>query len=128
MTRGQEGFGKISGLVFLVLLACLLYLGAKFIPVYMDHYQFQGEVTKIAVASGRQSLDKSPETIRREVIARAEQWGITLQPEDVEVNKKGPKVDISLHYKRVVELPGHPVELLFEVEAGDIVIRKLNRE
>jgi len=44
------------------------------------------------------------------------------------VNKKGPKVDISLQYRRVVELPGHPVELLFEVEAGDIVVRKLNRE
>ena len=99
MTRGQEGFGKLSGLVFLVLLACLLYLGAKFIPVYLDHYHFQGEVSKIAVASGRQSLDKTPDSIRREVLAKAEQFGIRLQPEDVEVNKSGPKVDILLHYK-----------------------------
>ena len=128
MIRTQGGSSKLFTLFTLALLGCAVYVGGKFLPVYLDHYQFQSEVSKIAHASGRQTLDKSVDNIRREVAAMAQELGIILDPEDVEVRKSGHKVDISLQYKRVVELPRYPVELRFEVEGGDKVIRKLNKE
>src|SRR5262249_34899591 len=102
-------------------LAVIIYLCVKFIPPYVNNYQFQSGIESIARFSAY-AQNKTAEDIKGDVIAKAREGDVLLPPDGVEVEKTGTTVNIDVKYVVVVDLPGKPVEMRFNPTAGNKMI------
>ncbi|MCI0421570.1 MAG: DUF4845 domain-containing protein, partial [Acidobacteria bacterium] len=111
----ESGKGTLGCLFSLLIVVALGYLGYKFIPHYMNHFQLKDALNEIAVyrAAGT-GAGGGKKTIQEEVLAKAKELGIPLQREDIKVRQEGEKVYITVKYTVPVELPNHVYDLNFE--------------
>lgn len=66
--HNQHGLSLLGFIFVLVLVLFFTYIGIKLVPIYLNHMSVMSEVK--AVASEPGSADKSPNTIRRELLRR----------------------------------------------------------
>lgn len=99
----------------LFVIVALGYLGYKFIPHYMSHYELKDALNEIAVyrAVGT-SRGSEQKTIEEEVIAKAKELGISLKRDDIKVRQEDEKVYITVKYTVPVDLPNQVYNLDFE--------------
>jgi hypothetical protein len=111
----ELGRGNLGCLFGLLLVGGLGYLGYKFIPPYVDHFQLKDAMTEIAVynAVGAGS-SRGPTTVQEAVLQKAKELEIPLKKEDIKVRHEGDKIFISVKYVIPVELPGRIYDLKFE--------------
>lgn len=109
----SSGKGNLGCLFSLLVIVALGYLGYKFIPHYMAHYQLKDAINEIAIyrAAGAGSEKR---TIQEEVLAKAKELGIQLEREDIKVRQVEEKVYITVSYSVPVNLPNHVYRLDFE--------------
>jgi hypothetical protein len=112
---GSSGKGSLGCLFSLLVIVALGYLGYKFIPHYVSHFQLKDAIEEIAVyrAAGTRA-DSQNQTIQEEVIAKAKELGIQLKRGDVEVRQESEKVYITVKYTVPVDLPNQIYKLDFE--------------
>ena len=110
-----HGKGNLGCLFSLLVIVALGYLGYKFLPHYVSHYQLKDALTEIAVyrAAGIRA-DSEKRTIQEEVIAKAKELGISLKREDIKVRQEEEKIYISVRYTVPVDLPNQIYNLNFE--------------
>ena len=82
------------------------------VPHYFHNYQFQDELEKLARQSNY-TYNKQDADIQRDVITKAQEYEIALQPEQVKVSHQGTDLTIETEYTVHVELPLYPFELKF---------------
>jgi uncharacterized protein HemX len=114
----SSGKGSLGCLFSLLIVVALGYLGYKFVPHYVSHFQLKDALNEIAVyrATGiRGSSEK--QTIQEEVIAKAKELGIQLKREDIKVRQEEEKVYITVKYTVPVDLPNQVYDLRFEFTA-----------
>src|SRR5580765_8158327 len=86
----SSGKGKVGCLFGLLIVAAMGYLGYKFLPHYMSHFELKDALNEIAVyRAARGGSEK--QTIQEEVIAKAKELGIRLKREDVKVRQEEEK-------------------------------------
>lgn len=109
----QQGKGCLGCVFSLLVLAGLGYLGYKFLPPYVNHFQLKDAMNEIAVrhAAGRGSGSKA---IQDSVLAKAKELQIPLRREDIRVRTEEERVFITVKYVVPVELPGRVYDLKFE--------------
>src|SRR5580765_6045847 len=99
----SSGKGKVGCLFGLLIVAAMGYLGYKFLPHYMSHFELKDALNEIAVyRAARGGSEK--QTIQEEVIAKAKELGIRLKREDVKVRQEEEKVYITVKYTVPVDL------------------------
>ncbi len=121
METRERGLGHFMAILWLLILAALIYLAAKLLPPYIDNYQLQDDLTTIARYSSY-APNKTEDDIRNEVIGKGREHDVLLKPENVTVEKTGTTVNIDVHYMVHVDLPAHPVDLSFNPSAGNKII------
>jgi hypothetical protein len=100
----------IAGIAVLgSLIAVLLALS----PVYLDNYRLNRYVHELAASSGAPD-----ETLRAEIVARAQQLDLPLQPGDVHVTHDGGKLHIDTKYVVKRDLALYSVDLHFHPQAA----------
>ena len=111
----SAGKGNLGCLFGLFIVAAMGYLGYKFLPHYMSHFELKDALNEIAVyrAAGTK-LGSEQQTIQEEVIAKAKELGIQLKREDVKVRQEEQKVYITVKYTVPVDLPNQVYSLNFE--------------
>ena len=112
---GSSGKGNLGCLFSLLILVVLGYLGYKFVPHYMSHFELKDALNEIAVyrvARGGSGSEK--QTIQEEVIAKAKGLGIQLKREDIKVRQEEEKIYITVKYTVPVDLPNQVYNLDFE--------------
>ena len=82
------------------------------IPHYFHNYQFQDELEKLARQSNY-TYNKPDADIQRDVITKAQEYEIALQPEQVKISHQGSDLMIETEYTIRVELPFYPFDLKF---------------
>lgn len=99
----------------LFVIVALGYLGYKFIPHYMSHYELKDALNEIAVfrVAGT-SRGSEQKTIEEEVIAKAKELGISLKRDDIKVRQEDEKIYITVKYTVPVDLPNQVYNLDFE--------------
>jgi len=109
----QQGKGCLGCVFSLLVLAGLGYLGYKFLPPYVNHFQLKDAMNEIAVrhAAGRGGGSKA---IQDSVLAKAKELQIPLRREDIRVRTEEERVFITVKYVVPVELPGRVYDLKFE--------------
>ncbi len=82
------------------------------VPHYFHNYQFQDELEKLARQSNY-TYNKPDADIQNDVIVKAQEFEITLQPEQVKVGHQGSDLTIETQYTVHVPLPLYPFDLKF---------------
>lgn len=109
----SEGFIGLKGLVTLLILAGVVYVGAKLAPPYWNYLAMQDPVKEAALAVSRRGTEAQ---IRTELIARARATGVTLEEEDVEFLQRGNFAVVRVQWDVPLELPLYRRVLHFRVE------------
>jgi hypothetical protein len=110
----SSGKGNLGCLFTLLVIVALGYVGYKFIPHYMSHFELKDALNEIAVYRAAGARTGSEKTIQQEVMAKAKELEIPLKREDIKVKMEGEKVYITVTYTVPVELPKMVYTLNFE--------------
>jgi len=110
---------SLRKLFYLLVLVAVVFAGVQYGRAYLTRYQFEDSVrqtVKYAAASR-----KGPETIRREVLEKAEELGIDIGPKDVHITQRGPAFTLELEYDWTVDLKVYQHVLTFPIsETGEM--------
>jgi len=108
MTKLRSIFG------FILIVAVVFGLWRVLPPIYAN-FQFQEWLTdESRNASYKQMTNRE---LQAEVQAKAEQLGIALQPENLDVQKNAGSVNIKAEYEVTVDLLVYDLKLKFSPEA-----------
>jgi hypothetical protein len=111
----QRGEGRLKAIVVLAILAGMIYVGVKVIPILINNYEFQDalESTARLATVNRQSA----EDIRAAVLKEAQTEEIPIAVEDIHVKDEGGHVEISADYSVTVDLRVYQWTLNFHPNA-----------
>ncbi len=105
--------GKITfkALLSLAFLAALVFCAFKIIPVYVDDLQLDDYIQN--QTPFWQTQHASEEVIRKTIIAKAQDLGLTLVADDMKVETTANKVAVTLDYHVPVDLKVYTLQLHF---------------
>lgn len=99
---GERGAGHLKVVVWLAVLACLIFVGIKTAPVLFDEFEFQDAVQS-AARMGSVSVGTATD-IRDGLVNKAQELNIPIKPEDIQVAKGPGTVSIEAPYSVTVDL------------------------
>ena len=111
----RHGQGKIGCIIRLLVLLAVVGIAAKLIPVKIrsaELYDFMEEQAQRATRS-------TPEAVKKNVLARAKDLGLPVEPKDVTVQRRGGRVVITARYTIPIEFPGYT----YVIEVNHVVDR-----
>jgi predicted amino acid dehydrogenase len=110
--RSQRGFISISGILSLVILLLIIFVGVKIVPPYISNYQLQNSIQNIALIASYSPITE--DEIHRNVLSQADSCGIDLQPNQVMVKKGRGTVVIVVNYTVTVDFIVRKMDIHFE--------------
>jgi hypothetical protein len=114
---GQRGEGKLKAIIWLAILASMLYVGIMVVPLLVNEYEFQDAMTSTArfASANRQTADD----IRASLVKEAKSEDIPIKPEDIKVEAQAGNVQISAPYSVTVDLHIYQWTLNFNPSASN---------
>jgi hypothetical protein len=107
----------VGGILTILVVAALIFAAYKLMPPYVNNYQLQDTVETIAREATYTKMTEAD--IRQQVINKASDLGVELDPSQVYVERSGPSVNISTEYMITVDLLVRQVDLQFAPSAGN---------
>jgi hypothetical protein len=98
--------GKIKKLVSLLIFLAAVYMGWTLVPIYLASYQFQDALVTIAKFADTGIVPRTDDQLREDVMKKAKELDVPLNPEAIKIIRGGPVVQISADYTVVVDLIG----------------------
>jgi hypothetical protein len=113
--RSQRGGGRLKAIIGIGVLASMIYVGAKVVPVLVNNYQFQDAIESTArfASVNRQG----PDDIRTAVFKEAQNEDIPIAAEDIHVKGEGGHVEINADYTVTLDLKVYQWTLNFHPNA-----------
>ena len=108
--RGEGQIGCIIGVIFLLL---AIFIAYKFIPVKVKAADLGQTVVDEARSAGTHDDDR----IIKNIVSKAEELGLPVTEEDVEINRNRTFIKVDVTYVVLVELPGYTYEWNFHHHA-----------
>lgn len=109
----ERGEGNLGCIVWVLVLGLAVLISWKMIPVKVNSAElvdFMDELARFNAAR------ESPEELRKKIIVRAGELGITLDKQNVSVVKNGDRVRMTVEYTVPVEFPGYTYNWNFHHE------------
>jgi hypothetical protein len=108
--------GSIKAILGIAIVAAVVLGGSQIFPPELANYQFQDDLRNLAMMAGS-APNKSDEDVRNDVIKKAKDHDIQLDPKAVTVTHIGtpgaPAVYLAADYRIPVNLPGYSFDLHF---------------
>lgn len=92
----------------------MVFLAAKFTPIYVHNMELQNYVADLAARRPSQA----DEILRARVLERARALELPVLPGDVSIERSSDRVRIEVRYVVRVNAPGYTVDLHFYPGAG----------
>lgn len=102
---------RTRGLIFLMAVAALVYVGWNVIPPYFTNSQFQESLEDIARKTTY--TPRTDEEIKTMVLHQAQSFELPIKEDQVIITRGADGLAISVSYRIHVDLPVHPVDLDF---------------
>lgn len=99
----QKGEGRMGCVVGILILALASFLAYKLIPVKIQ----AAEMRDIVQDESRSASGRSMDSVRKAVIARAEELKVPLDPENVVVTRRADYIRVEVEYDVQIPLPGY---------------------
>lgn len=104
----MKALRAIFGIVFILAVLVAVW---KLVPPYFSNYQLQDTITDEARMNTY--TPKSVELMRDTIFKKCQELEIPVTREQINVERQGQSVSISLDYTVHVDLPVYPVDLQF---------------
>jgi hypothetical protein len=106
---------RIGTILLLALLCAAGYTGYQLLPIWIRSYEFQAYLDERAHTAQLSNADR----IREALLDHADEVGIPLDDEDVEIDLQKNRITISVYWEEEVALLGlYRITLPFEAEAS----------
>jgi len=116
--HSERGFISFSVILGLAIIVVTIFSAIRLLPPYIANYQFQDYIDNTARTATYSPVSEAD--LRKEIMTRARQFGITLPDRQLEVHKvRGGTVTIKATYDVPVDLIARQVVLHFEPSAGN---------
>jgi hypothetical protein len=116
--QSERGFISFSVILGVALIVVTVFSAVRLLPPYISNYQFQDYIDNTARTATYSA--ESEADLKKEVLARARELGITLTDRQLEVHKvRGGTVTIRTSYDVPVDLVAREVVLHFAPSAGN---------
>jgi len=102
MRVSEAGQSRLKGFFTLAVLAALIYVGFRALPVYVNNYQLEDYTRQLAVQATVSHT--SADEIQQNVVARASDLSLPVSPEQVTVVSNRAGVEIAIDYTVPVDL------------------------
>jgi hypothetical protein len=113
MSRVSErGEGKLKVIITLAVIVAAIYLAAKIVPVYINNFELEDTMKTEARFGFAQR--KPPEQVRETVYRKAQELGLPVGMQDIQVEAQTSGYRIVVTYTVIVELPGYQLQLDFQ--------------
>jgi len=118
--RGQHGGSRLKAIIWLLILLAFGYTGFKVVPVLFANYEFTDTVLSTAqlAAVNRQTDDQ----IKDSLVKAAQDDGLPVTTDEIQVSHRGYNVDISVDYSVTVDLRVYQWTFHFHPTAGSTAI------
>jgi hypothetical protein len=103
MRGSEEAASRLRSVSSLAVLAAIIFMVIKTLPAYVNNYQLQDHIRQLAVQLSVRTTPTTPDEIRDEVIAFAQDHGIQLVADNIKVII-ARRVTINLDYTVPVDL------------------------
>ena len=122
--NSQRGAARAKTLLALVVLVALVFSAIKIVPAYVNNYDMQDAMQQEArfVFNPNTGRPKSMDDIRAELVKKAQQLGLPIKPDDIQVTQEGTKVSIAADYTIPVDLVVYQFTLHFHPQADNTSI------
>src|ERR1022692_4635853 len=110
MSRNERGAGNLKLLTTLAVVALVIFVSLKLGPVYFAEYQLKEDLDSMARLA-TYAQNKTPEDIKRDVIAKAKEDDVMLKDDDVQVERTPNGVNIAVKYSVHVDILGQGKDL-----------------
>jgi YbbR domain-containing protein len=115
MRRVESGRGRAKAIFALAFLAAVIFCCFKIIPVYVNNYQFQDYLQEETPFWLTQRA--SVETIRGNILAKAQDLDLPMVAEQVKVEASSARVTVNIDYAVPVDLKVYTLQLHFTASA-----------
>ena len=106
MKKNIRGEFKLGFLLYLLILAAIIYLGFKWGEAKWNYETMKEKITEIAKFWVTQkSMDF--EIIKKTIIDKGEETGITIYKDDIEIDFKNKVLTIDVYWDTPIEIPGY---------------------
>jgi len=115
--KNQQGRGNLGCLFSFLLLGATAYLGYKFVPPYVSHYELKDALDELAVyeVAGIGVTKRATAMDTQEVVIhKAKEMGIKLEKENVKIERMTDKIFIHVNYSVPIDLPNGVYQLKFD--------------
>lgn len=124
--RSEKGSGNIGCLFVLLIVAAVIFLCIKIIPVYVAKINFEDDLESITSKAGVYAW--SERMIIREITTAAEAYGFETSENDIEINRRNkfqqaPRIVILVRYRKSIEFPGYTHFFKFESTSTGLIGR-----
>lgn len=121
----QRGAGRVGCLLVVLASIVFVFLCSKIIPVYLDKYEFEDDLSRLASKAG--AAGWAGDFLKVQVIqaARAKEF-VILDEEDIEVTKATPyggipEVKVKIAYEKSIDLAGYEYTFKFRSDVSSFV-------
>ncbi len=98
----QRGEGRMGTFFGLFVVAVVVYLGVKVLPVMVTTYTFRDFLVEEARFAALKAKD---EDIKKNVLAKAKELELPINAGDIKINRTQSYCDISVAYTILIETP-----------------------
>jgi len=112
-------FGLICRQIFILLvLVAVLFARSQYVPAYFAAFQFNDYIRQEVKYSVTNR--KTPEMLRTNIVQKANEFGIRVQPRDIHITRRGPAFMLELEYHWPINMRLYRHELIFHTsESGE---------
>src|SRR5215471_8060062 len=103
--------GKVKAIVGLLLIVGGFYVAWNLVPPYFHNYQLQDDLDDVARRNSYTTA--SDDDVKKTVITKAANNGITLKEDQIVVTRTAAGLGISVKYRIHVDMIMHPMDLDF---------------
>jgi hypothetical protein len=107
----ERGEGRLGTLFALTLLAVLIYLGAKCIPVMINTYAFKDFIEQEARFA---SVRKDDAEIRQRVLNKARELDLPVEMKQIHTERSNARFDININYTVPIVTPVYTYNWILE--------------
>jgi hypothetical protein len=100
----ERGGAKLNMLITLLIVGTMGYASFKIVPVYVENYQLQDSIQTESRFALTGYPKRTPDDVRNDVLKKAQELGLPLRAEDIQVTMNNGSVDIGAEYSVTFDL------------------------
>ncbi len=109
--RSERGEGQFGTMVGLLILALMVYLGFKIVPVMVRGYEFRDFIEEQARFG---SVRSSDEQVTKRVLRKAQELELPVKGGNIKVNRTPQRFTINVKYTVPIETPVYTYQWVFD--------------